>query len=335
MEPWYRFRIEVPSENAGRVLTDIQKMSGQFSPPEINENTAVIIGKAPVYELRGYQSEISVFTKGKGRFSYNFDGYEPCHNAEEIISEINYDSESDVENTADSVFCAHGAGYIVKWYDVYDKMHLEKYLKDKTETDDETIMEQAKQYRSKLTSDDELMAIFERTYGPIKRDVNKAFKSVRKKSEDIKYKVSPVPKGPEYLLVDGYNIIHAWDNLKELADTDLDIARNRLIDIMCNYQGFRQCNLILVFDAYKIKGGKRSVEKIHNISVVYTKEAETADMYIEKVTHEIGKKFRVRVATSDNLEQIIILGNGASRISAAEFLKEVEATERAIREFIL
>ena len=335
LEPWYRFRIEVPSENAGRVLTDIQKMSGQFSPPEINENTAVIIGKAPVYELRGYQSEISVFTKGKGRFSYNFDGYEPCHNAEEIISEINYDSESDVENTADSVFCAHGAGYIVKWYDVYDKMHLEKYLKDKTETDDETIMEQAKQYRSKLTSDDELTAIFERTYGPIKRDVNKAFKSVRKKSEDIKYKVSPVPKGPEYLLVDGYNIIHAWDNLKELADTDLDIARNRLIDIMCNYQGFRQCNLILVFDAYKIKGGKRSVEKIHNISVVYTKEAETADMYIEKVTHEIGKKFRVRVATSDNLEQIIILGNGASRISAAEFQKEVEATERAIREFIL
>ena len=180
------------------------------------------------------------------------------------------------------------------------------------------------------------MEIFERTYGPIRRDKNSSFKPVRKNNSiNNNYHAKPIPTGPEYLLVDGYNIIFAWDELNEIAKDNLDLARNQLINILCNYQGFKQCELILVFDAYKIKGGQRNIEKIHNINVVYTKEAETADMYIEKVTHEIGKKHRVRVATSDNLEQIIILGNGAFRISASEFQKEVKSVEKAIRDFIL
>lgn len=339
LEPWYKFRLEIPTETAGRAISDIQRMNGKFSPPEAVGNMSVIEGEAPVYEIRDYQSEVNGYTKGRGRLSCSLKGYEPCHNADDIISEIGYDCDSDAANTADSIFCSHGAGYLVKWDEVYDKMHLERFYKPVSEAaENESIVRQVKNYQNRLAEDKELMEIFERTYGPVRRDIKNAFRTVKKNSMNNnagKYKSVPVPKGPEYLLVDGYNIIFAWENLNKLAKENLDAARNRLIDILCNYQGFKQCELILVFDAYKIKGGTRSVEKIHNISVVYTKEAETADMYIEKVTHEIGKNHRVRVATSDSLEQIIILGNGAYRISASEFQKEVEETENIIRDYIM
>lgn len=214
-------------------------------------------------------------------------------------------------------------------------MHVESCLNHNYQQED-ISQNHIHSYQKRLVEDKELMEIFERTYGPIRRDKNSSFKPVRKNNSiNNNYHAKPIPTGPEYLLVDGYNIIFAWDELNEIAKDNLDLARNQLINILCNYQGFKQCELILVFDAYKIKGGQRNIEKIHNINVVYTKEAETADMYIEKVTHEIGKKHRVRVATSDNLEQIIILGNGAFRISASEFQKEVKSVEKAIRDFIL
>lgn len=332
LEPFYKFRLEVPMENTGRAITDIQQMCGSFQPPETIENMTVINGEAPVSEMCDYYNEVISYTKGRGRISCTFKGYEPCHNSEEVIAEFGYNCDGDTENTADSVFCSHGAGFVVKWDEADEYMHLPSCLEQNNYAEEITPV-QVKRYKDILASDKELMEIFERTYGPIKRDIKKAFEPSRKK-ENEKYKAKPVPKGPEYLLVDGYNIIFSWENLNKLAKENLEHARNKLIDILCNYQGFRRCELILVFDAYKIKGGTRSVEKVHNISVVYTKEAETADMYIEKVTHEIGKERRVRVATSDNLEQVIILGNGATRISANEFYNEVTAVEKAIREII-
>lgn len=332
LEPFYKFRLEVPMENTGRAISDIQQMCGSFQPPETIDNMTVINGEAPVSEMCDYYNDVISYTKGRGRISCTFKGYEPCHNSEEVIAEFGYNCDGDTENTADSVFCSHGAGYVVNWQEADGHMHLPSCLEQNNYAEEITPL-QVKRYKDILASDKELMEIFERTYGPIKRGIKKAFESSRKK-ENEKYKAKPVPKGPEYLLVDGYNIIFSWENLNKLAKESLEHARNKLIDILCNYQGFRRCELILVFDAYKIKGGTRSVEKVHNISVVYTKEAETADMYIEKVTHEIGKERRVRVATSDNLEQVIILGNGATRVSANEFYNEVTAVEKAIREII-
>lgn len=335
LEPWYKFRLEIPSENTGRAISDIQRMCGNFSSPEILGDTSVIKGEAPVYEMRDYHNEVLEYTKGKGRLFYSLKGYEPCHNTEEVISKISYNCDSDILNTADSIFCSHGAGYTVKWNEVIEHMHVESSLKPHYEPV-EISPNQICSYHNRLVEDKELMEIFERTYGPVRRDAKSSFKPVKKNnSANYNYKAKPIPKGSEYLLVDGYNIIFAWDELNEIAKDNLDLARNQLINILCNYQGFKQCKLILVFDAYKIKGGQRNIEKIHNINVVYTQEAETADMYIEKVTHEIGKKYKVRVATSDNLEQIIILGNGAYRVSASEFQKEVKSVEKAIRDFIL
>ncbi len=332
LEPFYRFRLEIPMENTGRAITDIQQMCGSFQPPETFDDMTIINGEAPVSEMNDYYNEVISYTKGRGRISCTLKGYEPCHNSDEIIEQYAYNCDGDTENTADSVFCSHGAGFVVKWDEADEHMHLPSCLERTRETEEITPI-QIKQYKDILASDKELMEIFERTYGPVKRDIKKAFEPLRKK-ENEKYKAKPVPKGPEYLLVDGYNIIFAWDNLKKLANENLEHARNKLIDILCNYQGFRRCELILVFDAYKIKGGTRSIEHVHNISVVYTKEAETADMYIEKVTHQLGKERRVRVATSDNLEQVIILGNGATRVSANEFYNEVSAVEKAIRDII-
>ncbi|MBE6846300.1 MAG: GTP-binding protein [Ruminococcus sp.] len=334
LEPFYKFRLEIPTENTGRALTDFQQMCADFNPPEVFGEMTVIHGQAPVSEMCDYHSEVISYTKGRGRLSCTVGGYCECHNSDEVIENIGYNCDSDTANTADSVFCSHGAGFVVKWDEVENYMHLPSCIKEEKAFEETEITPvQIRRYKDILASDKELMEIFERTYGKIKRDERKAFEPVRKK-ENVKYKASPVPKGPEYLLVDGYNIIFAWDELKKLAQDNLDTARNRLIDKLCNYQGFRQCELILVFDAYKVKGGKRNVEKVHNINVVYTKEAETADMYIEKVTHEIGRQHRVRVATSDNLEQVIILGNGAFRVSAAEFEREVNSVENAIREII-
>lgn len=334
LEPFYKFRLEVPMENTGRAITDIQQMCGSFLPPETVGDITVINGEVPVSEMCDYYNEVISYTKGRGRISYALKGYEPCHNSQDVIEQYGYNCDGDTENTADSVFCSHGAGFVVKWDKADEHMHLPSCLEQQNDYSNNDITPiQVKRYKDILASDKELMEIFERTYGPIKKDIKKAFEPSRKK-ENEKYKAKPLPKGPEYLLVDGYNIIFAWENLNKLAKDNLEHARNKLIDILCNYQGFRRCELILVFDAYKIKGGTRNIEQVHNISVVYTKEAETADMYIEKVTHEIGRERRVRVATSDNLEQVIILGNGATRVSANEFYNEVTAVEKAIREII-
>ncbi len=335
LEPRYDFRLEIPNENVGRALTDIQQMCGEFEPPVSNGETTVIIGNAPVSEMQDYHSDVIGYTHGRGRLICTVKGYFPCHNQDEIIAAAGYDPESDLDNSADSVFCAHGAGFNVKWNEVGSYMHLESALKERNDDFFEPITrQQVSSYRDRLVEDKELMEIFERTYGPIKRDKRTAMYTEKEPASSKKFKASPIPKGPEYLLVDGYNIIFAWDELKKAAEDNLDLARNMLINTLCNYQGFRQCNLILVFDAYKVKGSVGEVEKVNNITVVYTKEAETADTYIEKATHDLSKEHRVRVATSDNLEQTIILGNGAYRISASEFYDEIKRTEKAIRELI-
>ncbi len=335
LEPWYDFTLEVPSEALGRAISDIQRMCGEFSAPETSGDVSVIKGSVPASEIADYHSELMGYSHGKGRLLCVPKGYLPCHNAEEVISRIGYNCDEDTENSADSVFCSHGAGHIVKWNDADGYMHTEPPADNSPseEISPETLQRQARDYRSRLAEDKELMEIFERTYGKINRDPRHALHTERDISEK-KQKPVPMQNGTEYILVDGYNIIFAWDELKAIAAESLDAARSRLINILCNYQGFRQCELILVFDAYKVKGNDREVEKHCGISVVYTKEAETADMYIEKVSHELGKNNRVRVATSDGAEQVIILGNGAFRVSAEEFRLEVKAVEKAIRDII-
>lgn len=341
LEPWYGFRLEIPSENVGRAMSDLQRMGADFSPPETAGENAVLTGTVPASEFSDYQSEVLGYTKGRGRLTFSLDGYYPCHNAEEVISKIGYDCDGDLENTADSVFCAHGAGYVVPWYEVKSHMHVSSGISfGNSEQDDNEEMQvtpkQIADYRSRLAEDKELMEIFERTYGKIDRDPRHALRT--EKTVAPKQKPVPLQTGEEYLLVDGYNIIFSWEELSKVAGENLDLARSMLINTLCNYQGFKRCHLILVFDAYKVKGNDREVERVHNISVVYTKEAETADMYIEKVTNalknEAGKNCRVRVATSDGTEQIIILGNGAYRVSAKEFYEEVKQVEMAIREYI-
>ncbi len=333
LEPFYKFKLEVPQGNLGRAMTDVQNMGASVNAPEIEGDIAVLSGEAPVSKMQGYHSEVISYTKGRGRLLCLFSGYKECLDAKEVIENIGYDPCTDVENTPDSVFCSHGAGFNVKWDEVEDYMHIESILTEDPE--DEPIEERVSNYIGSIASDSELMRIFEKTYGPVKRAEHTAMVR-RKTSSELKttHKKKVRPKGDKYLLVDGYNIIFAWSDLKAAASENLDLARNLLIDRICNYKGFSDFNVILVFDAYKVKGNKGEVERVHNIDVVYTKEAETADMYIEKVTHELGKNHRVRVATSDNLEQLIILGAGAVRISAEEFLKEVEATEKEIKEFL-
>lgn len=332
LEPWYRFRLEVPQENIGRAMTDIQTMGGEFGAPQIEGGMSVMTGTVPVSELREYHTEIASYTGGRGRLFTSLDGYRECHNAEEVIADIGYDCDGDIENPADSVFCSHGAGFLVKWDEVESYAHVENGIT--AESDDEDTEARVSEYISRVADDDELMRIFEKTYGPVKRRRDNGPTVRRAAPKQPRYRSKPLPQGPLYVLVDGYNIIFAWDELKKAAEESLDLAREMLINRMANYRGFTQCELILVFDAYKVKGNPGEVENIHGISVVYTKEAETADMYIEKVTHELGKKHRVRVATSDNLEQLIILGAGAVRVSAAEFEKEVTDTENEIRRFL-
>lgn len=331
LEPYYKFKIEVPQDNIGRVMTDIQNMNGILGTPETKGETVVLEGEAPVSKMRGYHSELTGFTRGRGRLLCMFDGYKPCIDSEKVIEEIGYNAEADVDNTPDSVFCAHGAGFTVKWNEVEDYMHIETTLKD----EEEPVIERVSNYINTVASDTELMRIFEMTYGPVKR-LEHTVMERRKTSSELKVqtKKKHLIKGDDYLLIDGYNIIFAWEHLKKQAEESLDLARNSLINTVCNYQGFSGKKVILVFDAYKVKGNTREIERIHNIDVVYTKEAETADMYIEKVTHELGKNHRVRVATSDNLEQLIILAGGAVRVSADEFLKEVEDAQKQIKDFL-
>lgn len=333
LEPYYEFHLEVPTENVGRAMTDIQNMGGSFSAPETRGEMTLISGGAPVSKMRGYTKDVIAYTSGRGRLNCILSGYEPCKNSDEVIQTIGYDADSDIENTADSVFCSHGAGYTVKWDEVYEHAHIEP-LSFKEDDGEETVEEQAQRYVREAASDNELMQIFERTYGPVIRKAETPAVVKNAAPKERRFKARPAIQGKEYLLVDGYNIIFAWDELRELAKVSLETARDRLVDILCNYQGFKRCELILVFDAYKVKGNTGSTQKHAGINVVYTKEAETADMYIEKVTRTLGKKHRVRVATSDGVEQIIILGGGAIRVSAQEFLKEVKDVEKAILDII-
>ncbi|MBQ8790365.1 MAG: TetM/TetW/TetO/TetS family tetracycline resistance ribosomal protection protein [Ruminiclostridium sp.] len=332
LEPYYSFTLTVPSDCVGRAMTDLQMKGAEFSSPEAaGENEMLIKGTAPASKLRGYQSAISSYTGGKGRLICIPDGYRPCTDSENVIKEIGYNPESDLDNPADSVFCSHGAGFNVSWEEVPSYAHTiaENEKSDDTEVQTKPI----NQYKSKQASDKELMEIFERTYGKINRDERSAMRRVPEK-KDKPYKAKERPKGPLYLLVDGYNIIFAWEELNKIAQQNLDLARSELINILCNYQGYNRCEVIVVFDAYKVKGNKGEVERHGGITAVYTKEAETADMYIEKATRILGKKHRVRVATSDRLEQLIIFGADAERVSASELYAEVKYTEKQIQAFL-
>ena len=346
LEPWYSFVLEVPSEQVGRAMSDIGQMNGSFEGPEAEDKQGMVrlTGTAPASEMRDYQREVWAYTKGRGRITLTLKGYEPCHNAEEVIEEIGYDSERDVDNPTGSVFCAHGAGFLVKWDEVPEYMHIkEDFLAEKPGIEQEEVMavqmgnhcNYSGGYSFSYDDDPELLTIMEREFGSKQKERDR-YSSYRKQTVSTPVLHTTVIKEnepkKEYLLVDGYNIIFAWEELNELAKASIDAARNKLMDILSNYQGFIGCTLILVFDAYKVKGNQGEVQKYHNIYVVYTKEAETADQYIEKTTHEIGRKYKVTVATSDALEQVIVMGQGAYRISARDFYEEVERTEKQIRE---
>lgn len=342
LEPYYDFTLEVPTENVGRAMSDIQFMHGTFNPPETDGENSVFTGSAPVSTMYDYARDVRMYTHGKGKLVCALKGYEPCHNSDEVIAEFCYDPDSDTDNTCDSVFCSKGSGYTVKWDEVKSHMHLPSILSTpKSEYAQTFSKSRTSSYADKkdlFALDKELMEIFEQTYGPIKskNPNNSHFSFTEKAKTPNPQKLSKVPKyeGPEYLLVDGYNVIFAWDNLNKLAESSIDGARNALINILCNYQGYKKCEVIVVFDAYKVKGNHREIEKVNNITVVYTKEAETADMYIEKASLDLAKKHKVRVVTSDALEQVIILGNGALRVSSREFQAEVSAAEQTIRDII-
>lgn len=349
LEPYYNYRLEIPSEQVGRAMTDIQRMDGTFEGPETEGEMSVLTGRVPVAAMAGYHTEVLSYTQGRGRLVCESGGYDVCHNTEEIVSEMAYEAERDMENSADSIFCSHGAGYVVKWNEVYDHMHLDRAWHpgqpDKKNSDRNSVNTKAKPYTGYSGSweeDKELEAIFVRTFGEVRQRIQP--EQERKivfdersgtggnSPKGNKYGVRPKEIPDKYLLVDGYNIVFAWEELSRLADENLDAARYKLMDRLSNYQGYTGIHLICVFDAYKVKGNHGSVEKYHNIDVVYTKEAETADMYIEKVTLELGRKHQVTVATSDQLEQLIIAGHGAVRISAVRLKEEIERVERQLRD---
>ncbi len=368
LEPWYVFRLELPAEQVGRAMADVQKRYGTFEAPLMEGERAVLSGRAPVSEMLDYPAEVQSYTGGRGRLALRLEGYYPCHNQEEVLADIGYDSEEDVDNPSGSIFCSHGAGFFVPWDQVPDYMHIKEKIPDITDSADgdeanafvrgkNEIMEEKKDardsgvtYASSYIEDKELEAIFLREFGSKKQQEDR-YRGYRKTSGRAagtsgsrsslgsgtsKYSgaagtLSGRNEEKQYLLVDGYNIIFAWDFLKELAEVNLEAARGKLMDILCNYQGFSGVTLIVVFDAYKVKGNPGEIFKYHNIHVVYTKEAETADQYIEKTTHELGHKHQVTVATSDSLEQVIVMGQGARRLSASDFREEVEQAEQEIR----
>ncbi len=341
LEPVYEYRLEVPADLVGRAMADIQRMNGKFSGPELEGEMAVLTGTAPVSAMRGYPREVTAYSRGRGRISVALSGYESCHNGEEIAALSGYDPDGDMENPTGSVFCAHGAGFVVDWDQVEDYMHLESAWGnggEKTEPEGLPVTESIRRQRAAeaetYASEEELKAIFERTYGPVKKERGSFEKRVRRFSSDSVSAYRPVKKEmpqEQYLLVDGYNIIFSWEDLNELSRVNMEGARSKLADLLCNYQGYRKCHVILVFDAYKVEGNHGEVVKYHNIHIVYTKEAETADQYIEKTVHAIGRKYGVTVATSDGLEQVIILGQGARRLSARGLREEIEAASTEIR----
>lgn len=359
LEPYYEFRMELPTECVGKAMTDIKTMRGSFEIEKTEEETTILTGNVPVAEMQDYETKMRAYTKGRGRLFLQVKGYEPCENQDEIVNAINYDSEADLENTPDSVFCAHGAGFIVKWYEVENYLYLDskKSWEGKTETSSDISFSpvEPKEGKTKKESwyveeDKEFEAIMLREFGEKKLERHKpAYKVTYEKQEEKKrkkreyekeqlriesgYAKKPQKKNQEkYLLVDGYNIIFAWEELNILAKDNLEAARGKLQDILCNYQGYTGVHLILVFDAYRVKGNPGTVTKYHNIHVIYTKEAETADMFIEKTTKEIAQKHQVVVATSDALEQMIIMGHGAIRLSANGFWDEIERVNALIQE---
>ena len=337
LEPSYRYTLEVPAESVGRAMSDLQRLTGSVPAPETKDGTAVFTGRAPAAVLRDYGSEVTSYTQGKGRLTCLPDGYDLCHNSEEVIAASGYDSDCDLENPADSVFCSHGAGVVIPWQEVDARAHVESGLTlgGKEETSAGGSGGSARRYTGSLAEDKELSAIYERTYGQRKERQSGSRRQPDARQEyEARSPRAKLPEGPEYLLVDGYNIIHAWEELAEMARVDFGAARQMLIEILSNYRAYKQCELILVFDAYKVQGSPGSISQFGGIYVVYTKEAETADAYIEKVTLELGKRHRVRVATSDALEQIIILGHGALRVSARAFKLEVEQAEGEIAALI-
>lgn len=356
LEPWYEFTLELPADCLGRAMADVQRLCGSFEPPVTQGDTVTLTGRLPVATARGYAREVAAYTHGLGRWAVLPAGYDVCHDDDAVMAAAGYDPDADVENPADSVFCSHGAGYLVRWDEVPAKAHVDSGLSRRLDgpagADAETEAEEAQAnnarrraaaYCGTLEQDKELLAIFERTYGKIKRRGQPAGNAEKAARSAMHTQAAPapaaapakaVPAGPDYLLVDGYNVIFSWDELHKLADTNLDAARRRLMDILCNYAGYKRCVPILVFDAYKVRGGTREVEKHHNLYVVYTKEAETADMYIERTTHELARDHRTRVVSSDGAEQIIVLGNGALRVSARAFAEEVAAVEKEIRAFL-
>ena len=334
LEPWYDFTLTMPADCLGRAMSDLQQKSGEFDAPENVGDMCILRGSAPVSEMRGYAREVQSYTHGRGSLSCVFNNYRPCHDAEKVIKAAAYDPELDTANTPNSVFCAHGAGYTVKWNEVYDNMHLDRALRVKKEeaAPAQTVIRRTVAYAGTREEDRELQRIFERTYGKI---ADSAFYNAKPAPiPDTDTMLAQTEIRESYLLVDGYNIIFAWDELKALARDNLDLARETLIHLLCNYQGFRKCNLILVFDAYKVTGGVEKIEKHSGIYVVYTREAEIADIYIEKVASKIGRRCNVRVATSDSLEQLIVLGQGALRVSASAFHEEVMQAGEEMRKFI-
>ncbi len=344
LEPYYSYRLEVPADMVGRAMTDIQRMNGSFDTPLQDGESAILTGSAPVVTMRDYQTEVISYTKGRGRLSCILEGYKPCHNQEEVVKEVGYDSERDLDNPTGSVFCAHGAGFVVKWDEVENYMHLQSTLESKKTVDEEFVFPTAAARRAstylEMTEEDqkELDAMVEASQR--KREAARKSYAYRKDFSNEKIAVngstksySNKKKQKEYLLVDGYNIIFAWEELNELAQVNMDAARGCLQDVLCNYQGIKKCELILVFDAYKVEGFSGEIQKYHNIHVVYTKEAETADQYIEKVAHEIGRKYLVTVATSDGTEQVIIRGQGCHLLSAKELKEEVEFANKELRQY--
>ena len=328
LEPWYDFELEVPQDMTGRAMADIQRMGGSFELPQTRGDLSLITGKAPVSEMKGYMAEVNSYTRGYGHLSCSVAGYEPCHDAEKVVEEIGYRVDEDTENTADSVFCSHGAGYLVPWDQVDDHVHI--ILDRSVLPDQNKTMGRPEENSRSIGAEDfagmpeaPLQKRTQRSIGPRVIEGEQGYQKTR--SAEIR---------KEYLVVDGYNIIFAWEELKSLAKTSMDAARTALIEILSNYQGYRRCKVIVVFDAYKIKGGERRQEKHGSVDVVFTKEGETADTYIERLTYEMNGKYRVRVATSDRQEQIIALGNGAFRLSASELKGEIERTNLEISSFL-
>ena len=357
LEPFYAFHLTIPDKMVGRAMTDLERRFAVFEGPALEDGQAILTGRAPVSALDGYQTEVTAYTGGLGQMICTLDGYGPCHNEEEIIAAAGYDPDADLANPSGSVFCAHGAGFVVPWDQVPDYMHLEeRKIADTQSVDGEQASDDKKrsesgqadgswissaEYKKRQADywrgEKELEEIFARTYGEVKRRLpsEQEYRRVHVTASEPVYRpAKPKKTEKEYLLVDGYNIIFAWEELKELSKINIDSARDRLKDILCNYQGYRKCTLILVFDAYRVKGHREEITKYHNIHVVYTKEAETADMFIEKTVHAIGRKYQVTVATSDGLEQVIIMGQGGKRLSAAGLKEEVDMAAAQMKEHL-